>query len=199
MLTENGVKVVGLESGPWRGRETFGGDELANINRYNLWPDPLLNPRTSAKPRMRRRVWDCFARCRRSSAEARSTGGLVATVNAVRLPHSLAAGDIDGATLADWPISYDELEPYYAKVEWEFGVSGLAGANKFEGPRSKGYPTRRLVSRFAEKFYKGCRARRNTFPTPQAALCAPTTDADRPSSAGSPSSTATRPARGRAL
>ena len=34
------------ERGPWRTRETFGGDELANINRYNLWPDPLLNPRT---------------------------------------------------------------------------------------------------------------------------------------------------------
>jgi flavin-dependent dehydrogenase len=47
VLTENGVKVVGLEKGPWRGRETFGGDELANINRYNLWPDPLLNPRTT--------------------------------------------------------------------------------------------------------------------------------------------------------
>ena len=40
-----GVRVVGLEKGPRRGRETFGGDELANINRYNLWPDPLLNPR----------------------------------------------------------------------------------------------------------------------------------------------------------
>ena len=34
------------ERGPWRTRETFGGDELANVNRYNLWPDPLLNPRT---------------------------------------------------------------------------------------------------------------------------------------------------------
>ena len=34
--------------------------------------------------------------------------------------------------LADWPITYDELEPYYLKVEWAFGVSGEAGANKFE-------------------------------------------------------------------
>ena len=41
------MSVVGLERGPWRTRETFGGDELANINRYNLWPDPLLNPRTT--------------------------------------------------------------------------------------------------------------------------------------------------------
>src|SRR5690349_24190470 len=46
VLTERGLRVVALERGPWRTRETFGGDELANINRYNLWPDPLLNPRT---------------------------------------------------------------------------------------------------------------------------------------------------------
>ena len=46
VLTERGWRVVALERGPWRTRETFGGDELANVNRYNLWPDPLLNPRT---------------------------------------------------------------------------------------------------------------------------------------------------------
>ena len=46
VLCEAGVKVVALEKGPWRTKETFGGDELANINRYNLWPDPILNPRT---------------------------------------------------------------------------------------------------------------------------------------------------------
>ena len=46
VLTERGLHVVALERGPWRKRESFGGDELANVNRYNLWPDPLLNPRT---------------------------------------------------------------------------------------------------------------------------------------------------------
>ena len=46
VLTERGLRVVALERGPWRTKETFGGDELANVNRYNLWPDPLLNPRT---------------------------------------------------------------------------------------------------------------------------------------------------------
>jgi len=45
VLTEAGRHVVALEKGPWRTRETFGGDELANVNRYNLWPDPQLNPR----------------------------------------------------------------------------------------------------------------------------------------------------------
>ena len=38
-----------------------------------------------------------------------------------------ALGPISGTGFADWPITYDELEPYYTKVEWEIGVSGLAG------------------------------------------------------------------------
>ena len=45
-----------------------------------------------------------------------------------------------GTTFADWPITYAELEPYYTKVEWEIGVSGLAGASPFDPPRSKPYP-----------------------------------------------------------
>ena len=36
-------------------------------------------------------------------------------------------GDIPGADFADWPISYEELEPYYTKVDWEIGVSGAPG------------------------------------------------------------------------
>ncbi len=49
-------------------------------------------------------------------------------------------GAITGTGFADWPISYAELEPYYAKVEWDVGVSGLAGASPFDPPRSRGYP-----------------------------------------------------------
>ena len=49
-------------------------------------------------------------------------------------------GAIAGTGLDDWPISYAELEPYYTKVDWEIGVSGLAGSNPFESPRSKPYP-----------------------------------------------------------
>ena len=54
-----------------------------------------------------------------------------------------------GSTLEDWPITYDELEPYYDTIEWEVGVSGKAGniqgkidprGNIFEGPRQREYP-----------------------------------------------------------
>ncbi|HEU0164460.1 MAG TPA: GMC family oxidoreductase, partial [Thermomicrobiales bacterium] len=40
----------------------------------------------------------------------------------------------------DWPITYDELEPYYDKVEYLIGVSGKGGANPFESPRSRDFP-----------------------------------------------------------
>ncbi len=49
-------------------------------------------------------------------------------------------GAPEGSSLADWPITYRDLEPYYTKAEWEIGVSGKAGANPFEPPRSKPYP-----------------------------------------------------------
>ncbi len=45
-----------------------------------------------------------------------------------------------GSTLEDWPIAYSDLEPFYSKAEWEIGVSGQAGANPFDPPRSKPYP-----------------------------------------------------------
>ena len=49
-------------------------------------------------------------------------------------------GAVARPTLVDWPINYADLEPYYTKVEWEVGVSGLAGASPFDPPRSKPYP-----------------------------------------------------------
>jgi choline dehydrogenase-like flavoprotein len=43
----------------------------------------------------------------------------------------------------DWPIRYQDLEPFYTRVEYELGVSGPTGseANPFDPPRSKPYPT----------------------------------------------------------
>jgi choline dehydrogenase-like flavoprotein len=49
-------------------------------------------------------------------------------------------GPLAGASLADWPVDYAEMEPWYERAEWELGVSGTGGANPFEAPRQKGYP-----------------------------------------------------------
>lgn len=49
-------------------------------------------------------------------------------------------GIVAGSTLEDWPLSYEDLEPYYERAEHEIGVCGKAGSNPFEGPRKKPYP-----------------------------------------------------------
>lgn len=55
----------------------------------------------------------------------------------------------DGTTIADWPLTYDELEPYYDKVEYMIGVAGQAGniqgelvdgGNPFETARMRDFP-----------------------------------------------------------
>jgi gluconate 2-dehydrogenase alpha chain len=51
-----------------------------------------------------------------------------------------AKADLSGYDVIDWPLGYDDLEPYYERFEWEFGVSGKAGKNPFAGPRKRDYP-----------------------------------------------------------
>ena len=176
VLTERGMRVVALERGSWRKSESFGGDELANVNRYNLWPDPILNPRTLRASADEEAKIDLFC-----PVPQMVGGGTVHwqgwlprfTENDFRL-HSIV-GDVPGTTLVDWPISYADLEPYYTEVEWAFGVSGAGGVNKFEGFRSKEYPCPPLsATRYGQKFHEGCRKLGyNSFPTPMAALSRP--------------------------
>ncbi len=49
-------------------------------------------------------------------------------------------GHVEGSTLEDWPISYDDLEPYYEKAEWEIGVAGDDSKNPFAPWRRKPHP-----------------------------------------------------------
>ncbi|RUM69588.1 MAG: oxidoreductase [Sulfurovum sp.] len=46
-------------------------------------------------------------------------------------------GEIKGANVVDWPISYEDLEPYYDLVEELVGVSGEYKKHKYEPPRSR--------------------------------------------------------------
>src|SRR5581483_10113787 len=50
-----------------------------------------------------------------------------------------AKADLTGYELSDWPIGYDDLEPYYERFEWEFGVSG-GTKNPFAGARKRDCP-----------------------------------------------------------
>ncbi len=75
-----------------------------------------------------------------------------------------------GFGLADWPFGYHDLEPFYTEAEREAGVSGLSGANPFEGARSSAYPMAPLRAHpIAADIESACRARGLTaFPTPRA-------------------------------
>ncbi len=45
-----------------------------------------------------------------------------------------------GSSLEDWPISYDDLEPFYDKAEYEIGISGDYSGTPFHGPRRRPLP-----------------------------------------------------------
>ena len=83
-----------------------------------------------------------------------------------------ALGDVDGATLIDWPVSYEELEPYYRRAEHEIGVSGVWKRHPFEEPRSSDYPLPPLAEHsFAARIDEaGRRLGLHPFPTPRAVL-----------------------------
>ena len=46
----------------------------------------------------------------------------------------------EGSSLTDWPISYDELAPWYERAEWEIGVSGQGATHSHEQSRARDYP-----------------------------------------------------------
>jgi choline dehydrogenase-like flavoprotein len=176
VLTEAGLTVVGLERGPWLKPDQFSGDELKYINRKFLGPDEKLKPRTHRNDENSQAVITRF-----SPIPNLVGGGTM--VWAGWLPRPIISdfnvhsehGDVSGASLADWPVSYAELEPYYTKVEWEFGVSGLAGANTHEPPRSRGFPCPPYpLTGYGKVFHEACqRVGYNSFPMPQAVVTTP--------------------------
>lgn len=95
----------------------------------------------------------------------------------------------DDMQLADWPMTYAELEPHYDKFEYVAGVSGKAGniagtvqpgGNPFEGPRSREYPNPPLKSSLAGVMFAETAARLgyHPFPRPAANMSRPYTNPD---------------------
>ena len=48
-------------------------------------------------------------------------------------------GPVDGADVVDWPVDYDEMEPYYAEAE---RLVGVAGRRRREPVRGVAQPAR---------------------------------------------------------
>jgi gluconate 2-dehydrogenase alpha chain len=151
ILTRAGLRVVGLEAGPWRTRRDFMPDELGSTYycRGGMGPKFL-----SETPRWRRNAHEPTREA--TFTLGRMMNGIGGSVihwgGALRRchPHHFKYltyvrerwGERvlpEGHTLADWPVTYDELEPYYTEVEYQIGVAGNGERNPFVR-RSKPYP-----------------------------------------------------------
>ncbi len=72
-----------------------------------------------------------------------------------------------GAIVQDWPLTYHDLEPFYDKVEYQLGVSGQAGANPFEAPRTRGFPNPPLQRFGVGELMNGAMKQLGYHPFPQ--------------------------------
>ncbi|MEP6918341.1 MAG: GMC family oxidoreductase [Acidobacteriota bacterium] len=143
-LAQGGLTVVLMEQGPRPSLQMVRHDELKEWYLGGITNDAVKNPQTfrdhidkkAELQKLKPALW-----------YGRGVGGatLHYTANFWRF-HEIdfversVLGAIPGTGFADWPITYADLEPYYTKVEWEIGVSGLAGASPFDPPRTKPYP-----------------------------------------------------------
>jgi len=179
-LSTAGFDVVVLEQGPYRTAGDFSHDDLnvmlqGEMTRHPGWDDPQ-SLRSNANEKARVYAGDGPP----PALYARGVGGSSVhfTANYWRLrpvdfhERSLL-GPIAGTGFTDWPISYEELEPYYTKVDWEIGVSGAPGP--FDPPRSKPYPVPPLpVKSSGVLLEKGARALGlHPQPAPMAILSKP--------------------------
>ena len=153
VLTKAGLNVVGIEAGPRLTRHDFIkrldelGEGCQTRNslggpKYNREiPTWRVNAHAPTKPAV---VGVAMANCvggssvhygaqswRMHEDDFTIRSSTVARYGKSALP--------PGTGIADWPVTYKDLEPYYDKVERLIGVSGKAGANPFEAPRGP-YP-----------------------------------------------------------
>jgi gluconate 2-dehydrogenase alpha chain len=151
-LATAGLNVVGFERGAYAEFEDYAyKDSMRAIIRRDL------ESRVHDEPVMRRPDQNSPAGLRYTTTPINAVGGGLSiwTGSATRfMPGDFsiytneitsggaakAQAKLEGYELFDWPIGYDDLEPYYEKFEYEMGVSGEAGANPFAGPRTSGYP-----------------------------------------------------------
>jgi gluconate 2-dehydrogenase alpha chain len=154
VLARNGWKVCILEAGPCyypglddpapgNPRTLFSSDEIKLEARALIQAQAWLEPRSfraSAGDGARTHVGEV-------NGLPRTVGGGFVHADC-KTPRFAAfdfqlgtlLGEVPGASFADWPIDYDELEPFYAACERVIGVQGKDGADPFAAPRSTPYP-----------------------------------------------------------
>src|SRR4030042_4788456 len=132
-LASAGLSVVLFERGRWMSWEDSNNDELISQTTFPLdcsfGPEKHKNPRTIANENGEwRYVWP----------NDWSYGNTAACVGGGTLSYGAMAwrfmpedfrlkstyGQVEGSTIDDWPISYEDLEPFYETAEYECGGSG---------------------------------------------------------------------------
>ena len=149
VLAEAGLSVLLVDRGEVLDYDDIGRDHLANhrFSEYghNTGPDAEGNPRVYASEAgdvTVERPWKY-----EWSNNAMTVGGGTRVYQGMAwryLPEdfNLASsfGVPKGSSLSDWPLSYDEIEPFYTRAEWELGVCGDGNAHANQGGRSRPYP-----------------------------------------------------------
>jgi len=101
----------------------------------------------------------------------------------------------EDCTVEDWPVTYDDLEPYYDRVERMMGISGKAGnlrgtlidgGNRFEGPRHSEFPTPPMKTPYLSALFQDATQSLgyHPYPLPAATTSVPYTNPDGISRAG---------------
>ena len=140
-LSTNGFKVVLLEQGKYRRTTDFHHDEIAEFVLSDLTGGNGIHQQTFRTDESEvAKLAD-----QQPARYAMTVGGASVHFSGnfwrfreIDFNEHSVHGSISGTNFADWPISYAELEPYYAKVDWDIGVSGAPGPH--DSFRSKPFP-----------------------------------------------------------
>ena len=139
VLTRAGWSVVIMEKGRnhlldpddlTRPAGDYSNDEIKFVSRYFLGPDPLVEPRAfrrSADEGEHTHVGEVNSIPTTVGGGGTHADGKVPRFREEDFGLLSAYGPQEDAAVDDWPLDYDELEPYYAEVERAIGVSGQRG------------------------------------------------------------------------
>ncbi len=186
-LAKAGYSVVMLEKGPWFSEQDFYKDELACCRRSVYTPkltdeqhvieDVEEDGRWVGEPTSDS-GWD-FWNGNLVGGSSNLMSGFFYRLKPEDFRLRSEFGPVKGANVVDWPISYEDLEPYYTRVETEVGVSGRFTDHPFAEPRSSRdfpYPPT-LEHPISTKIDKACDdLGLHSLPTPRAILSRPKDD-----------------------
>ena len=140
-LAEAGFAVVCLEQGDWPKVDDFPGDKL----EFELVSEKQWSP----DPNVRRQPADYPLEISSSPITPvmyNAVGGSTVHFCAqwVRMrPQDFKIRSVDGLA-DDWPVSYDEMKPFYEQIDQEMLISGMAGDPAY--PPGPAPPSRRFRS-----------------------------------------------------